>query len=135
MKFDTIHNKAELKNILGPIFDAVQGMLKNESAKMKRLPWLVQFHSVKPKFHLDDSDLLTAYAIELATGKVSEGVYCGSGISTINHEGQQLSEGFEAPKGFAIVFLTSSYGGASSNRLWRLDIVTSDLVPQLEKGA
>jgi hypothetical protein len=129
MRLSKFTKKIQLQKVLGPmVYEAVQKMLKKD--KFKRMPWSIEFHKVKPVFHLNDSCTMTAYALNLETGVLSDGQYCGSGISTIDHEGAQLSEGYATPKGYAVFFLQSHYNGGGPSA-WTLDIVTDHLTPVL----
>lgn len=123
-------NKAELQSALGPVYNAVQAYLKAEAKgpfdrKMKRMPWWIEFHNVKPKFALHDFETMDTFAVNLETGEVSKTHYCGSGLSTIDHKFEQLAEGQAVPTGYAVIFITQC-GRTSGNMPWTVDIVCTN---------
>lgn len=136
MRVANFTKKTEVEQVLGAVvMKAVNKMLALESGpfnrKFRRVPSAIEFHSEKPTFNLHDFETMTAYAVNIETGEVLSSIYCGSGLSTINHRAEQLGEGFKAPKGHALIFLTQSHGGGG-NTAYYLDIVTDHITPQIE---
>lgn len=89
---------------------------------MKRLPMTVTETNRKPKFYLDNGDMLRAYAYNLETFEVVSEAYCGSGDSVMLHLKQQFGEG-EIPSDstMGIIFVQSH--ASSSNHPWSVTIV------------
>lgn len=136
MRMQDFTKKAQVEAVLGHIVSkAVEAMLHDQSQpfnrKFKRTPLYIEFHKTKPTFNLHDFETMDAYMVDLKTGELSKGHYCGSGVSTINHQSEQLAEGETVADGYALVFLTQSYGG-NGNTPWYLNIVTQNITSQIE---
>jgi len=95
--------------------------------KLRRVPYGVNFHTVKPEMYLGDYDTLTAYLVDLSTGKVINSHYCGSFDTAINHS-EQGARGAVA-RGYAVLMVTVTGGGG--NLSWYLNVISSDLVSQI----
>lgn len=123
----SIKKKADLEATLGK--NLANSLLKAGRKKfMKMLPMSVDFKESKPKFYLDNGDMLRAYAFDLEGNLLGE-AYCGSGDTVMHHAGVQLGEGQAAPKGVIVAFINTY--ASSQNHPWSLTIVSSDLQKQI----
>ena len=133
----SIKKIADLENVLGKTIARnflaylTAGRASYSGQKLKRVPYSVKFHAVKPSMYLGDYDTLTAYLINLETGLVESEHYCGSFDTAINHAEQGATG--SVSKGYA-VFMVTVHGGG--DRLaWSIDAVSSDLVKQIAVAA
>lgn len=120
---DAILGKTLARNFLAHI----KSERGSRSQKLRRVPYGVNFHTVKPKMYLGDYDTLTAYLVDLSTGQVVNSHYCGSFDSALNHS-EQGARGAVA-HGFAVLMVTVT--GSGGNLSWYLDVISSDLVSQI----
>jgi hypothetical protein len=125
-----IKRKADLEAALGrDLARTVMGF--RDSSDMRRLPSGISFHDVKPAFHLNDGDTLTAYGVELS-GKVRGSHYCGSAESVLNHLSDQFSEGAQAPENHAIIFMRTYWNGRNTS--WDLTVVSPNITKEIGGG-
>jgi hypothetical protein len=123
----SVKKKAELEAVLGK--KLANNLLKSaRKGFMKMLPFQVEFVESKPKFYLDNGDMLKAYAFDLEGNLLGE-AYCGSGDTVMHHSGAQLGEGQKAPEGTIVAFVNTY--ASSQNHPWVLTIVSNDLQKQL----
>jgi hypothetical protein len=124
---------AELENTLGKTLArnilAYMKRDKNMGIGYTRVPNRVEFHKVKPEFHLSDGDCLDAIAVDLTTGVIEGSRYCGSGCSAINHP-EQFDNTYKAPDNKALIFIKSYWNGRNSS--WVLYVVTSNVPEQIK---
>ena len=86
----SIKKKADLESALGKTL--ANNLLKAGRKKfMKMLPFSVDFKECKPKFYLDNGDMLRAFAFDLEGNLLGE-AYCGSGDTVLHHSGVQLGK-------------------------------------------
>lgn len=130
-----IQKIADLERVLGKVVArSFLAYLKAEreargGMKMRRVPYAVSIKAEKGPMYLGDFDTLTAYVVNLRTGEIEGEHYCGSFDSALHHpeQGAPLTN---VPSGYAVFFLTVHGGGNSLS--WKLDVVSSDIIGQIE---
>jgi hypothetical protein len=111
---------SELESMYGK---KMANLIKNlRKPYMKKLPMDVTETTRKPKFYLDNGDMLRAFAFDLETFEVVQEAYCGSGDTVMMHLKQQFGEG-EIPNDSKLgIIFVHSYA-SSSNHPWSVTVV------------
>jgi hypothetical protein len=123
-----IKNKADLESVLGKTLTS-NFMKVARKEFMKTKPMSVNFSETKPKFYLDNGDMLRAYLVDIETSQVLAEAYCGSGDTVLFHAGVQLGEGQRVPDGQAILFVNTY--ASSQKHPWFLYVVTNNFQKQV----
>jgi hypothetical protein len=130
MESVTIKKNSDVENCLGKnLAKEILNIYKKDN-RVQNKPKRIYFETSKPKFCLNDGSTLKCYVVDLSTSKVIGNRYCGSGCSTISHQPEQLSEGFEPPLGHALLFVESYYMGGDKHA-WDLTVVSTEIVKQV----
>lgn len=118
----------DLEGILGKKLARELCAVVTKGGNTRAKPSAVDFHDVKPPFYLNDSSTLTFYAVDVIDQKILSVSYGGSGDTTINHPGAQLSSG-QATERDAVLAVTKYWNG--SNMSWNVDVISSNIRKQI----
>lgn len=119
---------ADLETCLGK--GLARDLVERRRTTMMRLPRSVKFVETKPKFYLNDGGTLKAYAVDLVAGRIVAEHFCGSSDTVMNHAGEQLGEGDQAPHNGALVFVETYWNGRNTS--WSVTVVSNQITKQVE---